>query len=235
MMDLLYCGLCSLGSLAAIFIVTKLMGNRQLAQLNFFDYINGITIGSIAAEMATDIEEFEKPLLAIFIYGAVSILVSFLTNKSLKIRRVMEGKTLLLFQEGKVFEKNLMKAGIDIEEFLALCRLQGYFNLEEIHTIYLETNGQISILPMEKKRPTTPEDFEMNPQQEMPVATVIVDGTILHKNLQYYGRDLRWLEKQLQTQGVKNKKDVILATCDHNHKLTVYQKTKVKKTESIFE
>lgn len=87
-MDLLNIALTSIGSIIVLFLLTKLIGNRQMSELNMFDYINGITIGSIAAEMATSLEgDFLKPLLAMIIYGVVTVLISILANKNIKLRR----------------------------------------------------------------------------------------------------------------------------------------------------
>ena len=97
-MDLLNIALTSIGSIIVLFLLTKLIGNRQMSELNMFDYINGITIGSIAAEMATSLEDdFLKPLLAMIIYGVVTVLISILANKNIKLRRFFNGKTLILY------------------------------------------------------------------------------------------------------------------------------------------
>lgn len=235
-MEAIYVALCSLGSIIVIFFITKLLGNRQLAQFNMFDYVNGITIGSIAAEMATDLEEFYRPLIGLVIYGVMSIIVALCTRKSLRVRRFMEGKALILYQDNKIYEKNLGKAGIDMDEFLSLCRLQGYFNLQDVHTAFLETTGQISFLPKVNKRPVNTEDLKLCLTQEYPVANVIIDGVILLRNLQHYGKDINWLNKQLKEQDISDIKDIILATCEKNSSiLTIYRKTKAKKTDSIFE
>ena len=96
-MDLLNVALTSIASIIVLFLLTKLIGNRQMSELNMFDYINGITIGSIAAEMATSLEaDFLKPLLAMVIYGVVTVLISIIANKSIKLRRFLNGKTLVL-------------------------------------------------------------------------------------------------------------------------------------------
>ena len=102
-MDLLNVALTSIGSIIVLFLLTKLIGNRQMSELNMFDYINGITIGSIAAEMATSLEDdFLKPLLAMIIYGVVTVLISILANKNIKLRRFLNGKTLVLYKNNRI-------------------------------------------------------------------------------------------------------------------------------------
>ena len=149
--------LTSVGSLAALFLLAKLIGNRQLSEMNLFDYINGITIGSIAAEMATSLEtDFRQPLLAMVIYGLATVLIDILTSKSMKMRKLFTGETLLLLDRGKLYRKNFARARLDMDEFLAQCRVNGYFDLGQIQTAVMEPNGRLSILPRTDARPATP-------------------------------------------------------------------------------
>lgn len=227
--------LLSVGSLIALFLLTKLMGNKQMSQLSMFDYINGITIGSIAAEMATSLEdEFWQPLLAMTIYALSSFLISIFACKSLKMRRFMNGRAIVLFEGGKLYNKNLMRAKIDIDDLLTQCRNNGYFNLSEIQSAILETNGIISFLPKSDIRPVNVSDMNINAEQEKPVANVIMDGKVLEGNLKYTGNNLEWLNKQLKSQGVGKIEDVFLATCDSNNQLSVYVKIEKPMKRNIF-
>lgn len=236
-MELVHIAIVSIGSIITLFILTKILGDREMSELSMFDYINSITIGSIAAEMATSLEgDFLKPLVAMLVYTAVSFTISYLTCKSIKVRRFFEGHTLLLYQNGQIYEKNLLKAKIDVNEFLSMCRVSGYFNLEEIHSAYLESNGKLSILPISANRPVTPADLNINVTQEFPLASVILDGHILNDNLKSTGKDEKWIAKQLTAQGVKDIKEVMLATCDNTgNPLNVYVKLHRKMTDDIFE
>ncbi len=236
-MELIKIAIVSMGSIVTLFILTKILGDREMSELSMFDYINSITIGSIAAEMATSLEgDFLKPLVAMVVYTAISFTISYLTCKSIVIRRFFEGHTLILYQNGQIFEKNLLKAKIDINEFLSMCRVSGYFNLNEIHSAFLESNGRLSILPMTINRPVTPTDLNLNLSQEFPLANVIIDGHILRDNLKSTGKDENWIAKQLAAQGVKDIREVILATCDNSgNSLNVYIKLNKKVTDDIFE
>lgn len=236
-MEILRIIMLSLGSLVILFILTKIMGDREMSELSMFDYICSITIGSIAAEMATSLEEdFLQPLIAMVVYALVAFLISYLTCKSIYLRRFIEGHTVILYQNGQLYERNLLKAKIDVSEFLSMCRVSGYFDLEEIHTAYLESNGKLSILPTAKHRPVTPNDLNLSPVQEVPLANVIIDGHIMLENLKAVGKDEKWIEKQLSAKGIKDLKDVILATCDNsNQQLNVYIKLNQKMLKDIFQ
>lgn len=148
MTEILYIIALSLGSIIAIFVLTKLMGYRQMSQMSMFDYIIGITIGSIAAEMATSLEEnFIQPLTAMIVYALAAVALAWVTSKSIKARRVIEGFPLVLLNHGELYRQNLKKAKLDVTEFLEQCRVNGYFDISKLETAILEGNGKISFLP----------------------------------------------------------------------------------------
>ena len=221
-MEIIKVLLTSLLSVGALFAVAKIMGHKQMSQLDFFDYISGITIGSIAAELATELEEPLKPLIAIAVYGAAAILLSKITSLFPKTRKYINGTPTILMNNGKLYRENLKKAKLDLSEFMVMCRQQGYFNLSDIQTAVFEFNGKLSILPVSKKRPANPEDLNLSPAPEFIHTEVIMDGRILDENLKRMGLDDKWLQKQLNAQGYKKTEEVFLALCDENNQLTVF-------------
>lgn len=224
-MEILKVVLTSLLSAAALFVIAKLIGHKQISQLDFFDYITGITIGSIAAELATELEKPLKPLVAMIVYGAVAVILSFLTSKLPKTRKFINGTPTIIMDNGKIYRKNMKKAKIDLSEFLVLCRQEGYFNLSDIQTAIFECNGRLTVLPVSTKRPMNPGDMKLTPQPEYINTEVIMDGRILHDNLKRMGLDIKWLEKQIKEQGFKNAKEVFLGLCDKNNQLYLYGNT----------
>lgn len=233
-MEVLWILCASLGSIVVLFLLTKLIGNRQMSQLSMFDYINGITIGSIAAEMATAMEEFWKPLLAMVVYALVAVAISIVNSKSLSMRRILNGKSLVLFENGKLYFENLKKAKFDLGEFLSQCRINGYFDLSNLQAAVLETNGHISFLPLEDQRPVTPKDLHLQVPADRLVANVILDGQVMVENLHNIGNNQEWLDKQLKEQHYKVS-EVLLATCDCHNTLTVYPKGHKKRQRDIFD
>ena len=221
-MEIIKVLLTSLLSVGALFAVAKIMGHKQMSQLDFFDYISGITIGSIAAELATELEEPLKPLIAFAVYGAAAVLLSKITSLFPKTRKYINGTPTILMNNGKLYRENLKKAKLDLSEFMVMCRQQGYFNLSDIQTAVFEFNGKLSILPVSKKRPANPEDLNLSPAPEFIHTEVIMDGCILDENLKRMGLDDKWLQKQLNAQGYKKAEEVFLALCDENNQLTVF-------------
>lgn len=194
-------------SLTVLFLLAKLMGNKQMSELNMFDYINGITIGSIAAELATgEFTDIYDGVMAMVIYSLIAIMLTFLSQKSLLLRRFITGKSIIIYDNGKFYNKNLSTAKIDINEILVMCRSKGYFNFDEIQTIILESNGQLSILPKGKNRPLTPDDMKITVLQSGVEAVVIQDGKVLERNLKATGNNIEWLKKRTQKAKYKNKR-----------------------------
>lgn len=222
-MDIIKVILTTLLSVAALFIITKIMGHKQVAQLDFFDYVSGITIGSIGAELATELEEPEKPLIALAIYGLTSWVLNFLAHKIPKTRKYINGSPTILMNEGKLYRKNLKQAKLDLSEFMLLCREDGYFDLDEIQTAIFEHNGKLSILPKAANRPATPNDLKITAKATHVGVELVMDGRVMGENLSRMGRDANWLTNQLKTQGYKDAKEIFLGIYrPEEDKLTLY-------------
>ena len=216
--------LTTVGSFAILFLVAKFIGHKQIAQVDFFDYITGITIGSIAAEMATELEEPWKPLLAMVIYGGITLSLSLISSRFPRSRKYLNGTPTILLDHGKLYYENMKKARLDLSEFLVLCRQQGYFDLTSIQTAIFEYNGKLTILPVTTQRPVTPQDLDLSPDQELTFTELIMDGRILEDNLKRMGLDRTWLEKQLKQRHISTAKEVFLAVCDRNLKFVLFKK-----------
>lgn len=222
-MEIIKVILTSLLSAAALFIIAKIMGHKQMSQLDFLDYITGITIGSIAAELATELEKPWKPLIAMLIFGAVTFGLSVLSSKLPRTRKFINGTPTIIMDNGKLYRNNMKKAKLDLSEFMVMCRQEGYFNLNDIQTAIFEYNGRLTILPVSSKRPVNPADMNLSPQPEYICTEVIMDGRILEENLKRKGLDRTWLQKQLEEQGYNTAKEIYLGVCDNNNKLSLFK------------
>lgn len=221
-MDIIKVILTSFFSALILFIIAKIMGHRQVSQLDFFDYITGITIGSIAAEMATELETPWKPAIAMVVYGTIAFLLNIITSKFPRTRKYINGSPAILMSGGKLYRKNMKKAKLDLSEFLMMCREEGYFDLNDIQTAVFENNGKLTVLPKSLNRPATPEDLNLNPKEDNINTEIIMDGRILEENLKRIGLDLTWLNKQLKAQGYRNAKEIYLGLCDKDNQLSLF-------------
>ena len=222
-MDIIKVILTALLSVVALFVITKIMGHKQVSQLDFFDYVSGITIGSIGAELATELEEPYKPLIALCVWGGASLILNLIAHKLPKTRKYINGTPTILLNEGKLYRKNLKKAKLDLSEFLLLCREQGYFDLDEIQTAVFEHNGKLSVLPKAANRPVTSDDLKITVKAMHIGVEVIMDGRIMDDNLGRAGRDANWLEKKLKAEGFKSASEIFLGIYSpEEDKLSLY-------------
>ena len=221
-MDFVKVILTSLLSAVSLFLIAKVLGHKQMAQLDFFDYVTGITIGSIAAELATELESPSKPLIAMVVYGAVAYAITIIAHKFPKARKFINGTPTIIMDSGKLYRKNMKKAKLELSEFMVMCRQEGYFDINDIETAIFEYNGRLTILPKSKKRPLNPEDMNLSPEKASICTEIIMDGQILHENLKRRGFNLEWLEKQLESQRYESPREIFLGICDQNNKLTLF-------------
>ncbi len=222
-MEILKVVLTSILSAAALFVIAKVMGHKQMSQLDFFDYITGITIGSIAAELATELEKPWKPLVAMLVYGAITVILTFMTSKLPRMRKFINGTPTIVLDNGKLYRQNMKKAKLDLSEFMVMCRQEGYFNLNDIQTAIFEYNGRLTVLPKATKRPANPEDMNLIPNPERICTEVIMDGRVLEDNLKRMGLDINWLKKEIAAQGFKKPGEIFLGVCDDNNQLTLFK------------
>ena len=213
-------------SLIVLFILTKLMGYRQITQLSMYDYIIGITIGSIASEMVVleDFSDISRPLTGMILYALFTICLSLLSRSSLTLRHFIEGNPIILYENDKIISKNLAKAKMDINEFLMQLRIQGYFDLTQLEQVILETNGNFSIFIKSKYRPTIVDDLPIKPQKEKPLISLVINVKLLVDQLKKIEQDEKWLMSQINVQGYHDYNELILVLCDQDQQITCYPK-----------
>ena len=220
--------------LIILFFITKMMGKKQISELNFFDYVVGITIGSIAADISLDIEKnMIAGIAALFIYGFISYIISFVSIKSILARRFFIGVPTVLVEEGKIIESGLKKSKIDVNDLLMESRENGYFNLDEIDYALMEVNGNISFLPKEKEKPATKRDMKIKCSNEGLTVNAIIDSKYMANNMRVINKDKEWLDHELKVNGYDNYDNILLATIDNNYKVTIYEKN-VKPDKNTF-
>ena len=210
-------------SLFTLFIVTKILGKKQVSELSLFDYVIGISIGNFAAEMTINVDSEEiNGILAVIIFGIVAYFVSWVTMKSMFLRRLFIGTPTIIIQNGRLLKKNMKKVKLDINDLLQECRIKGYFDLSTIAFGIMEVNGEMSFLPKSNYKMLTPLDMKVKPEQELLLANVIIDGKIMKNNLKLMNKDDKWLLQQLKIKGYNNLKNILLCTLDTNEKITIY-------------
>lgn len=213
-------------SLITLFLVTKLIGKKQVSQLSLFDYVIGISIGNFAAEMTINLESEELyGIIAVLLFGGIAYLVSVGTMKSIKLRRFFMGSPTILIEHGRILQDNFYKVKYDINDMLEQCRVNGYFDISEIDYAIVEANGELSILAKSEYLPVNRNDMKLKVSKNGLCANVIIDGKVMYNNLKKINKDEKWLNKELKLKG-KDISDIILATVDINDKVVFYERNK---------
>ncbi|OMP68186.1 DUF421 domain-containing protein [Domibacillus epiphyticus] len=221
MLDWLEIVLRGLLFLVVLFAITKWLGKKQLSQLSFFEYVTGITIGSIGAEVVTGLERnIMHGIIGILTFAAVPFLAGLLSLKSKKFRDFMEGKGVILIKDGKVMEENLKKERYTTDELLELLRQKDVFKVADVEFAILEATGDLSVLLKKENQALTPKDLNMKVASAKEPQTVIMDGEILDEPLATIGRSRNWLHTELDKLGV-TVENVFLGQVDSFGQVTV--------------
>lgn len=212
-------------SALTLFVLTKLMGRKQISQLNIFDYIVGITIGNIAGEMTMNQElDYWICIIAMMVFAFVDIFISYITTKNIKLRRFVIGSPIVLIERGRIIEKGLLKARFDINELLQECRSNGYFNINEIECALMESNGRVSFLPKAKYKPLSPSDMKIKVDKVGLCTNLIIDGNIMDNNLKNINKDRKWLLTRLSKEKIDDYSQILLLVCDIKENIYIYYK-----------
>lgn len=220
MADILAVVLRSLAAYYFLVLMTRLMGKKVISQLNFFDFIVGITIGSIAAAASIETEiPLVIPLMAVAVWAGSAIFNSWLSLRSITFRNWTEGEATLVVYRGKLLERNMARVRYSSDDLIAQLRNKGVFDLAQVEYALLETDGHLSVLEKAQFQPLTPDVLGKGvPQQELPVV-VISEGKLLPHRLQSLNITRAWLLERLRQEGVADISQVVLAQVDGRGKL----------------
>ena len=182
-----------------VLIVMRLMGKREIGQLQPFELAISIMIADLAAvpmaELGIPISNGIIPILGLLV---MYMLISILNMKSVNFRKIMSGQPAILIYRGRIDEKALRRESITINELQERLRVDNIFNLGDVEYAILETNGELTVIQKPEKRALTPQDMNIVPEYEGIPYDLIVEGKIMHENLKRLGKDEKWLKKQLK-------------------------------------
>ncbi|MWC30372.1 DUF421 domain-containing protein [Paenibacillus sp. MMS18-CY102] len=211
----------TLSAVFILFIMTKLLGKRQISQLSLFEYITGISIGNIAAYISLDTDShWYLGLLALSVWVAVSVGMEFVTMKSKRIRDFVDGKGTILIENGSLIEKNMFKERITLDEFMEKMRSKSIHRVADVEFAVMESNGDITFMVKKEFQPITAQALGWQTQREREPQSVIMDGIVIDDALRRSGFDRKWLNQQLSEKGVKLE-EVYLAQVDDAGDVTI--------------
>ncbi|PGO23954.1 hypothetical protein CN984_21335 [Bacillus cereus] len=207
--------------LIILFAITKWLGKRQISQLSFFEYIAGMTIGDIAAQVSTGLDsKFFHGVFAILIFAVVPFFTGILSLKNKTARDFFEGKSTVLIKDGKILEDNLKKEKYTSDELLELLRGKNAFSVADVEFAVLEPSGELNVLLKKDRQPLTAKDISLKVPNEKEPQTVIMDGNVLDEPLSASGHNRAWLHSELEKLGVVIE-NVFLGQVDSYGQLTI--------------
>ena len=220
-------------SLAVLFLVTKMIGKKQVSELSLFDYVIGISICNFAAEMTINLESQEiNGIVAVLIFGIVAYIVSYITMKSIYLRRFFIGVPTIIIDKGKINYKNMKKFKMDINDLLEQARINGYFDLSEIEYGIMEANGIMSFKLKDIYDTPTNKDLNINTKNIGICANIIIDGKYMKNNISNMNKNIEWVENKIKDMGY-NINNILLATLNEKDEINIYLKEEMKDKEVL--
>ncbi|OMF42354.1 MULTISPECIES: DUF421 domain-containing protein [Paenibacillus] len=213
----------TLMAVAILFLITKILGKRQVSQLSLFEYITGITIGNLAATIPMEREStWYLGLIALSVWVLTTLGIEYLQIKSKKIRDITDGRTTILIKDGKILEDNLRKERLTLDELMEQLRSKNVFKVSDVEFALMETSGEVNVLLTKDKQPVTLKDLNMLQLPEKEPTAVIMDGQLMEQQMAYMGITQQWLDAKLKEKSL-TVKDVFFAQVDPQGELYIDQ------------
>ncbi|WP_079508133.1 DUF421 domain-containing protein [Mesobacillus jeotgali] len=204
-----------------LFIITKLLGKKQLSSLSFFEYIVGITVGDIAGTLSMDPDlSLGDGVASMIVWSFVPFAISVISLRNRKFRRIVEGKSTTFIENGNIIEKNLRKEKYSIDELLEQLRKKSVFKVADVEFASLDSNGELSVLLKKAKQPLSNEDIYAKVEKESVPVSVYMDGKVIEENLRQAGVDRMSLNKKIQEKGYEPQ-DIFYAEMDSNGDISI--------------
>ena len=213
-----------------VLILVRLVGRKTMSQLTFFDFILGVTLGTLTANVVLGPDRIAA-LITLTIFGLLTIAVDYLHIKSFALRKALDSEPVVLIENGKIIDQNLIKTRFTLDELQMQLRQKNVFNIADVEFAVMETNGKVSVLPKSQKQPVTPSDLGIPTSYKGLTRDIVVDGSIMYDNLYDAYLDESWLLNRLNEQGVRDIKNVVYAGLDTAGNLYVSEKNRQREHE----
>ncbi|CUU48619.1 YetF domain-containing protein [Clostridium beijerinckii] len=207
-------------------ILARMMGRKLISQMTFFDFVVGVSMGSLVANAMVDPSNSSSTsVISLIAISILTIAVAFINTKSFNFRKLTDSEPITIVENGKIVEENMKNTRMTVSELMMKMREKNAFSLADVEFAIMETDGQLSVLPKADKKPLTPAQMNIKTTSEGLMKDVIIDGNIMNENLKSTGMDENWLNSELKKQGIQNISDVFYAGVYANKKLHVSRKS----------
>ncbi|HYE82010.1 MAG TPA: DUF421 domain-containing protein [Clostridia bacterium] len=209
-----------------LFVLTRLLGKKQLGQLTFFTYVTGIAMGNIAGDMVVhrDIKLIDG-VTGLIIWALLTFLLEYISIKSSKARVLLDGEPSIVIKKGIIMRKELAAQRLNMDDLTMLLRTNNVFSIKDVDYAILEPNGQLSILKKSDLEAVTKKDMNIQPENRMYFPTeIIVDGKLVQKNLKELNLSNEWLDQQIKQSGANSVEDIFFAELQSDGSLHISMK-----------
>ncbi len=225
-------------SFLLLLCLTRLMERKEIAQMTFFNFASAIAIGSIAGNLVFNSQlSIRNGVISLIGWGLLTFFTGWIVIKSKKARKIIDGEPLIIIKNGKIMEKPLRKASLDLDTLNALLREKNIFSIRDVEYVIFEITGKISVVKKDQKQPVTKGDLNIENHHKsiLPTITEVVsDGIINTPNLLKLNLDTAWLKRQLQQAGVKTISDVFYAEIQSDGTLFIDYKDDVNRASKLY-
>ncbi|WP_238882627.1 DUF421 domain-containing protein [Clostridium sp. YIM B02551] len=208
-----------------LLVFGRIIGRKLISRITFFDFIVGITLGSIAVRIALGSQE--SPFLAtisVFVISLLVVITDYLDIKSINFRKLVDGEPIILISNGKILDYNLKKIRITINKLMMQLREKDIFNIDDVALAAIESDGELTVLPKVNKQPITTGDLNISRKYTGLMRDLIIDGKIMYNNLKSINHDEQWVKEQLKTHNIYNLEEVFYAGLSDSGILYVSEK-----------
>lgn len=205
-----------------LLIFTRLLGKQQMSQLTFFDYVLGITIGSIAASLTIELTYDPWPMwVGMLTWIAAVLAIQWITIKWRYAAKYIDGEPTVVIMNGKIMEEAMKKLRYRISDLTEQLRDKGVFDISQVEFAVLEVSGKLSVLKKSQNQPVTPKDLNLSTDYQGINTEIIYDGVVVESNLRQLKRDRKWLDRELKKMGVRDAAEVFYGEVDPSGKLYI--------------
>lgn len=206
-----------------LLLIARILGNKQMGHLTYFNYITGITLGTLTANIiSSDTELILNSIVGVGIWGGLVLIITWLSKKSSTLKVIFQGKPIIIIKQGKLLAESLRTAKLNIDDLLMMLRNKNIFSVRDVEYAILEPNGELTLLERPGLLPVTRSDMrlDVNDYKNLP-ASIIIKGKMIEKNLEELGLDPAWIYQELERQEVKNIEEVFYAEITEEGKLYI--------------
>jgi uncharacterized membrane protein YcaP (DUF421 family) len=206
----------------ALYVWCRILGRKLISQITFFDFVSGITLGTISGSiMFSQYVPLTVGLVGLSLFALFALIIDIMVLKSFRARKILDSEPTLIVKNGEVLEEGMKKARLTMDDLLMLLRKKNVFYVDEVDTALFEIDGTVSVLKKSKSLPVTPKDLKIVSSSRGLPQTFIIDGEILENSLDAIGKDKLWVESILHSKGISKVDDVALAQIDQQDQVYI--------------